>query len=93
MWEIRETFDDHTHPTGRGRVYLNPDKGFNPYTIDYPVVWSGTISGRKVEIVQQGPETRNLEHFDFQVYPEGYYYLRGEIITWINDYNRNMLDK
>lgn len=85
MWQINKEFEDFMHPIGKGWVYLNPDQPLNPYTIKYPIIWTGYVGGSKVRIIQQGQLATTLDNFDFIEYPAKYSNLKSDIVRWIDE--------
>jgi hypothetical protein len=84
MWQIVEKFDDYTHPTGKGTVLLNANKDMNPYTLSYPITWTGYINDTEVIIIQKTQSALVESDFDFIEFPEIYSFLKGFIPDWVH---------
>ena len=85
MWHINEQFEDYSHPTGKGRVYLKSDQTLHPSTIQWPLTWSGFINNDEVVITQSGLFAGDMENFDFKVFPEEHNHLQSQIVDWIDE--------
>ena len=90
MWQIKEQFDDYSHPTGKGRVYLKSDQPLHPSAIEWPLTWSGFINNTEVVITQDGLFAGDMDNFDFKSFPQKYNHLKGQIVDWIDDKLRTM---
>lgn len=88
MWEINETFDDYSHPTNKGWIYLNADQEMNPYQIKYPITWTGFVSNNKVIIIQNSQSSKFIEGYEFKVFPEKYSDIKNQIVSIIDKYLR-----
>jgi hypothetical protein len=84
MWRISERFDDDNHYPRKASINLNPDKDLNPYTIAYPLIWTGYVAGQQVEIIQISNSASFINDFDFKVFPENYNFIKSDIIKHIH---------
>jgi hypothetical protein len=90
MSEISEKFEDYMNNGVRAYINLNPDKEMNPYTITYPITWSGNIAGHEVIIVQEHASSNLIDDYDFKVFPSVYNPLKSDIVKLIDKHLRNM---
>ena len=90
MYLIEEEFEDLTHPRGKRSVRLNPNQGLNPYTIKYPLIWSGHIGNNEVEIIQLESFAGSINSFEFKKFPDEFENIKGQIIQWIDNKLRTM---
>jgi len=84
MWLISERFDDDNFYPRKSSINLKPDQALNPYTITYPLNWTGFVAGHKVEIVQLSNSTSSINDFDFKLFPINYEFVKADIIRHIH---------
>ncbi|HEY2584079.1 MAG TPA: hypothetical protein VGI43_19885 [Mucilaginibacter sp.] len=60
----------------------------SPHHISYPILWSGFLNNEKIIVKQLSVSSSHITDFEFVEYPEQYAYLKGEIMTAINNYLR-----
>lgn len=90
MWQIDKSIPEVTHPRGCVRVFLNPDKGLNPYTFAPPIRWSGFIDNETIIIIQNSTSAIFSGDFEFLTFPQRYNHLKGDIIALIDKSLRTM---
>ena len=84
MWQISERFDDDNYYPRKSSINLNADKALNPYTITYPLIWTGYVAGQEVEIIQISNSASSKNDFDFKVFPANYNFIKADIVKHIH---------
>jgi len=73
-------------------IVLTSNKELNPYHISYPIVWSGSVGNSDVIIIQKTHFSSFVEGYEFEKFPEKYFYLKERIIKDIDNYLSKKLD-
>ena len=85
MDKLNFEFHDYSQHKEKGYVQLTPDKIVSLNFNDYPITWTGFISGSNIKILQLASSS-SISDFDFEMFPEKYNHMKNEIINEIDEY-------
>jgi hypothetical protein len=89
MWLITDVVKELNEPNLY--IKLNPNQNLNPYNIKYPIIWSGTINGKSIKIIQAERYSSHSSDFNFES-PLEHEGLKGHIAELIDKTLHNFLD-
>ena len=90
MARVEVEYTDYSKHGNKGRLILEGDKAFNPYTWKPPINWEGYIGGEKISFVQTSASGYSEGDYDFSQLPEKFKRLIPEIVSAIDDAMRTM---
>ena len=85
MYQIHEEFSDSLNPRRKSYCYLNPERPIIFGYEDYPIKWTGTIAGKKIEVLQKVAIMDSTDDIEFIEFPEEYDGMKIQVINWINE--------
>ena len=72
MHTIKKRFDDYSRPNNKGFLRLEPNQPISLYGQVWPIVWSGSLNGTEVSVIQKPSSSSDSSNYELRRFPKGY---------------------